>query len=357
MVVGRDYDPMLSKVIAWAPDRRAALRVLDSALSSTVILGVTTNLGFLRDLLADRDVVSGRLDTGLVERILKGGTAPAGAPDEAFATAALVLHPRSDPGGDPWDIADGWRIGERGWTSYRLESRGRIATVRVRGLPEDAEIDVDGHPIGPARLIPARHHGPARPHDSAHSNVPARPDVLACADIAEQPGPRAVGRDVLVTVGGTTRRHVVARHRETVWLSRDGRTWAIIRHDPGDPGDRGGGSRTTDGVIRSPMPGTVLAVKVVVGERVHVGQPLLIVEAMKMEHTVTAPMDGIVAELPVTAGRSVDMDAVLAVITAEVAESAKASTSAVGGDRPGADAVPRLGADEAGYAGDAGTVS
>jgi pyruvate/2-oxoglutarate dehydrogenase complex dihydrolipoamide acyltransferase (E2) component len=109
------------------------------------------------------------------------------------------------------------------------------------------------------------------------------------------------------------------------------------------------------------MPGTVLAVKVVVGERVTTGQPLLIVEAMKMEHTVTAPMDGIVAELPAAAGRSVDMDAVLAAITAEAAEATEATESTevsvptVGGGPPGVDAVAGL--DGAVEAGDAGTVA
>src|SRR5690606_4179166 len=70
MVVGSHYDPMLAKVIAWGDDRATALHRLDGALAATAVLGVTTNVGFLRRLLADPDVAAGRLDTGLVERRL-----------------------------------------------------------------------------------------------------------------------------------------------------------------------------------------------------------------------------------------------------------------------------------------------
>ncbi|NXY98621.1 ATP-grasp domain-containing protein, partial [Streptomyces sp. BR123] len=97
VAVGSTYDPMLSKVIAYGPDRDAALRVLRGALADTVILGVQTNAGFLRRLLAHPDVVSGNMDTGLVERDL-GSMLPEGVPPEVYAAAALLaqesaLHP------------------------------------------------------------------------------------------------------------------------------------------------------------------------------------------------------------------------------------------------------------------------
>lgn len=133
-MVGSDYDPMLAKAVAWAPDRAGALAALDRALGSTVILGVTTNIGFLRALLADPEVAAGRLDTGLVERRL-GGLVSGEVPDEVLAAAALVVHSGFDrsgvvrsASGDPWDVADGWRIGEPAWTVHRLG-----VPVRVRG--------------------------------------------------------------------------------------------------------------------------------------------------------------------------------------------------------------------------------
>ncbi|GAA4560120.1 acetyl-CoA carboxylase biotin carboxylase subunit [Planotetraspora kaengkrachanensis] len=271
VIVGSDYDPMLSKIVAWAPDREGALRRLDRALASTAILGVTTNIAFLRALLTHPEVVAGRLDTGLVERHL-ADLAGGPVPDEVLAAAALVFHVRAagDPLGDPWDVADGWRLGERAWTDHRY--------AKVRGPAGDAEIEVNGRSLGRGRI------------------------ELEAGEAA-------------VTLAGTTRRYLVAGDRDMVWLGRDGRAWQFPRHEPGDPGDRPGGARTGDGVVRSPMPGTVLVVKAAEGDKVTAGQALLIVEAMKMEHTVTAPHDGVVAELRARAGQTVELDAVLARVT------------------------------------------
>ena len=97
-VIGSDYDPMLSKVIAHADDRAAAIRALDRALAETAVLGVTTNIEFLRFLLADPDVAAGRLDTGLLDRRTPDFE-PAQAGDVELIAAAgykwLSLWPRS----------------------------------------------------------------------------------------------------------------------------------------------------------------------------------------------------------------------------------------------------------------------
>ncbi|WP_219511724.1 acetyl/propionyl/methylcrotonyl-CoA carboxylase subunit alpha [Nonomuraea ceibae] len=280
-VVGTEFDPMLAKVIAWAPDREQALRSLDRALAGTVVLGVTTNVPFLRSLLAHRAVRDGDLDTGLVERALPELDLDAPTPPEVAVAAALAFHDRPR-GADPWDVADGWRVGEPAWTTWRVEARDGVHTVRVSGLP----------------------------HESAYVRTgddgPAQHAVL-----------RADGSGLEVTADGRTTRYEQARDGDTLWLGRDGAAWALTRHRVGDPGDRPGAALAGDGVVRSPMPGTVLVVKAQPGDRVAEGQPLLIVEAMKMEHTVTAPRDGVVAELPVRAGQPVDMDAVLAVVAEE----------------------------------------
>ncbi|WP_281356413.1 ATP-binding protein, partial [Acrocarpospora macrocephala] len=145
VVVGSDYDPMLSKVIAWAPEREGALRALGDALGETVILGVPTNIAFLRALLAHPEVVAGRLDTGLVERHLDELLTSAEISDISvfvLAVAALNFHPEGDESGDPWEVADGWRLGERAWTRYRLEAGGEIVDVRVRGTRDHAEVAI-----------------------------------------------------------------------------------------------------------------------------------------------------------------------------------------------------------------------
>ncbi|MFD0393559.1 hypothetical protein ACFQ3Z_18130 [Streptomyces nogalater] len=112
--VGSLYDPMLSKVIAYGPDRATALRRLRAALAETVTLGVQTNAGFLRRLLAHPDVVAGDLDTGLVERVVDD-LASADVPEEVYEAAAAVrleaLEPRAQGWTDPFSVPNGWRLG------------------------------------------------------------------------------------------------------------------------------------------------------------------------------------------------------------------------------------------------------
>jgi acetyl-CoA/propionyl-CoA carboxylase biotin carboxyl carrier protein len=280
-VVGSDYDPMLAKVIAHGPDRATALRRLDAALAGTAVLGVTTNVAYLRALLADPDVAAGRLDTGLAERIDFG---PAPPPDEVLAAAALdrllALEPRTP---DPWGIPDGWRIAEPSWTRVRVghgAGSGAVTGVRVRGLPSaGAEVGVgDGGPVS------------ARSVDSGDG-------VLT------------------VSYDGRVRRYAFARDDGTLWLSRDGQTWALTAQPAvTSRGAAAAAAGAGDGVVRAPMPGTVTAVFAEAGQPVSAGQRLVIVEAMKMEHTVTAPADGVVTELAVKAGQPVKMDEALAVI-------------------------------------------
>lgn len=313
-VVGSDYDPMLSKIIAWGPDRVSALRRLDGALAATSVLGVPTNIAFLRALITHPRVVAGDLDTGLVERHLDTLVPAGGVPADVPAAAALILHHERTPAesADPWEVPDGWRLGEAAWTTWRLEGRDGVTEVLVRGLPSaGAEVEVrlpgdgvSGAEGGPPGDVPASVPG-GPPGGGARAAVRGRgvPARLAVD-----------GDDLLITLDGVRRRYAVARDGDVVWLGRDGDAWALTRHHLGDPGDREGAGGDGDGVVRSPMPGTVLVVKVTAGERVGEGQPLLVVEAMKMEHTVTAPVTGTVAELPVRAGQAVDMDAVLAVV-------------------------------------------
>jgi acetyl-CoA/propionyl-CoA carboxylase biotin carboxyl carrier protein len=298
-IVTSAYDPMLAKVIAWGEDRAAALRRLDAALASTVVLGVTTNIPFLRTLLRDPDVEAGRLDTGLAGRLIDGGAGEEPVPDEAVAAAALHRLLAREPGQpgqpgqpdatatavDPWDIADGWRIGGPAWSKFRFAVAGSVAEVRVRGLASaGAEVAVgDGDPVSAAAQLRPR--GPV---------------------------PAGGGADLLLRYGERTVGYVCAADGETTWLGRDGHAWALAEEAaaPSRPGQ----STETDASVRSPMPGSVVAVQVSAGQAVTAGQPLLIVEAMKMEHTVTAPVDGVITELTVKTGQQVQMDQILAVI-------------------------------------------
>ncbi|MEU8098530.1 acetyl/propionyl/methylcrotonyl-CoA carboxylase subunit alpha [Streptomyces rubiginosohelvolus] len=260
--VGSLYDPMLSKVIAYGPDRATAIRKLRAALADTVILGVPTNAGFLRRLLAHPDVVAGNLDTGLVEREAEG-LVPDGVPDEVYAAAAAVrldaLAPRPDAGGwtDPFSVPSGWRTGGvRAPLTFPL---------RVSGA------------------------------DPVTYGAPATATVTADRVTVELDG--AVGHF----------------HRSGDWLGRDGDAWHVQDHDPVEASLSGAGRSGAD-TLAAPMPGTVTVVKVAVGDEVEAGQSLLVVEAMKMEHVISAPHAGTVTELDVSAGATVAMDQVLAVV-------------------------------------------
>ncbi|WP_405412832.1 acetyl-CoA carboxylase biotin carboxylase subunit [Streptomyces rubiginosohelvolus] len=260
--VGSLYDPMLSKVIAYGPDRATAIRKLRAALADTVILGVPTNAGFLRRLLAHPDVVAGSLDTGLVEREAEG-LVPDGVPDEVYAAAAAVrldaLAPRPDAGGwtDPFSVPSGWRTGGvRAPLTFPL---------RVSGA------------------------------DPVAYGAPASATVTADRVTVELDG--AVGHF----------------HRSGDWLGRNGDAWHVQDHDPVEASLSGAGRSGAD-TLAAPMPGTVTVVKVAVGDEVEAGQSLLVVEAMKMEHVISAPHAGTVTELDVSAGATVAMDQVLAVV-------------------------------------------
>jgi acetyl-CoA/propionyl-CoA carboxylase biotin carboxyl carrier protein len=274
-VVSSNYDPMLAKVIAWGPDRAAALHRLDRALADTAVLGLTTNVSFLRALLADPDVQSGQLDTELVERRLDE-LVSGGVPEEFFVAAALERLIGLQPEGgvvDPWDVPSGWRLGGHGGVTMRLKAGETEALVRIEGPPDAASVTVDD---GSAVRVSARRQG----------------------------------NRLEVHYAGEFRRYLCTGD----WLARDGRAVAV--------GERPNllathGETTGGGPVVSPMPGTVLVVKVSPGETVTAGTPLLVVEAMKMEHTLVAPVDGVVSELRVQAGQQVALDETLAVVTPE----------------------------------------
>ena len=275
-VVGTTYDPMLAKVIAWAPDRTAALAKLDRALAEMVVLGVTTNTSFLRRLTTDPAVVAGELDTGLIERRLDELTGRE-TPKPVYAAWALfqllALAPVSRIV-DPWSIPSGWRIGRNIETTWRVGSADAPVTVGVTGTTGAAEVRVGDETF----------------YASAQ---------------------KAAG-GLTLTVEGRTERVRVATEGDVTWLALAGQTYSL-RELP--PERRRGAAGSANAEVRSPMPGSVVAVHVEAGDVVTRGTPLLVVEAMKMEHTLVAPSDGTVADLLVRAGDQVKVDQPLVSVT------------------------------------------
>ncbi|ARG77990.1 acetyl/propionyl-CoA carboxylase subuit alpha [Mycobacterium kansasii] len=272
-VVGSDYDPMLSKVIAHGADREQALARLDQALAHTAVLGVQTNVEFLRFLLADERVQSGDLDTALLDERL-ADFAPLAAPDDVFAAGGLYVQwvlARPAAGGR-WAAPSGWRVGG-GSAPVRtaMQTPLRTETVSVWGLPGAARVQVgDGETM--------------------------------CASVQLE-------RDRMsVTVNGVRRDYRWAEADRHLWIADERGTWQI-REAEERKIHRAAGERPAE--VVSPMPGNVIAMQSASGAEVAEGDVVVVVEAMKMEHALTAPVSGQL-EVLVSVGEQVKVDQVLA---------------------------------------------
>jgi acetyl-CoA/propionyl-CoA carboxylase, biotin carboxylase, biotin carboxyl carrier protein len=262
-VVGTSYDSLLAKVIVHGDDRTAALHRLGRALAQTTILGVTTTTGYLRGLVADPAVVAGELDTGLIER---RGSPPLPIGDAGVAHAAAMLlvadsAERAGSGDDPFARADGWRLGGRRAGSHWLMSVGG---------GEPVEVDV-----------------PAADVAITHRTAPGRFSIDQRGD------------------------WLLARDGDVDWIGHNGYAWPV-RHLSAAEAQ----TAHADGELRAPMPGQVLLVPVAVGDTVSTGDPIVVLESMKMELVLAAPVDGSVTELTVAPGDQVTVDQPLARVEA-----------------------------------------
>jgi acetyl/propionyl-CoA carboxylase alpha subunit len=267
-VVTRHYDPLLAKVIAHGADRDAALATLARALGDTEVLGVRTNLAFLRALVAHPAVREGRVDTGLVERELASLVPERhAAPDEAYALAAAAVVAAARDRRDPWTGSGAWRIGEGRATIVPLREGARERAVRLVGS-------------GPYEY--AGHHVSAT--DEPHRwTVDGHPAAAASVDGA-------------------------------VWAAFGGETWELDTA----PRERDV-ERTPGAEVAAPMPGVVIAAPAQAERRVRRGDLLFVVEAMKMELRVEAPADGKVTRVLAGIGQQVERGQRLADFEADTA--------------------------------------
>jgi acetyl-CoA/propionyl-CoA carboxylase biotin carboxyl carrier protein len=273
--VATQYDTMLAKVVAWGHDRALALRRLHAALGETVILGVGTNVDFLRQLLRNDEVVSGDLDTELIQRNV--GSLVAAEPSTAvLALYALSWLERLTPRQsvhDAWEAVPGWRLGGRArpMTFVLPRLSGGTGTVTLSGTSDHARMSVDGTIVD-----------------------------LAVTSNDE--------RGVTFSMDGDVHHGWYVVDRRTTWIWVDGEAWPIVEEDIAR---RREGRASSSNDIRSPMPGTVLRVRVTQGQSVRAGEALVVVSAMKMEHVLLAPRDG-TADILVREGDSVVVDEVVA---------------------------------------------
>jgi 3-methylcrotonyl-CoA carboxylase alpha subunit len=269
------YDPMIAKIVATGSNRAAALARLARALADTAVLGVTTNLGFLYRAVTNDEFVAGAVDTGFIERHRDTLLSSAPPPDLAIAAATLhrLVALSNRPGSDPWSRGDGWRL--------NLAAAPQTLTLRH----DDRDCIVSAQKQGGAWLL-------------------TFDDGRTLNGEGESLGDNRLA----VTLDGTRNTVRLVEHGPTIAIFAGGESWAFEEIDPLAPPH---GHDTSTGRLTSPMPGKVVQLLVAPGDTVRQGQPMMVVEAMKMEHTIAAPRDGTVAAVHYAAGDLVEEGAEL----------------------------------------------
>ncbi|MGW0517268.1 acetyl/propionyl/methylcrotonyl-CoA carboxylase subunit alpha [Crossiella sp. NPDC003009] len=271
-VISTHYDPMLAKVIAWAPTRAEAARRLAAALTGARIHGPATNRDLLVRVLRDADFLAGRVDTGFLtrpgldtplaeQRGVRISALAAALAEAAANRAAATVQPR---------VPAGWR---------NLHSTNQV-----------------------------------KAYDSPQGTIEVEyrftRDGIITEDLPDVSVVSAAPESVVVEVDGVRRTLHVARYGEQVFVDSPFGPVTLRRL----PRFTEPGAAHAEGSLLAPMPGTVVAVTAAPGDTVRAGQELLVLEAMKMQHPVRSPADGVLTELAVTAGAQVEAGAVLAVI-------------------------------------------
>ena len=264
------YDPMIAKMIVWGEDRDEALTRMANALANYRIVGLSTNIAFLLRLIQSPAFASADLDTGLIERnheILFPGLAVAGLPKLTLAAVCLLQSEKPLNDSDPWAADSGFRLNNSLLRPLRFEQESIVHNVYVRYLAGAWEIQTE--------------------HESVVVPYPAT--VSARGELCLNVGARPLKGNV-IRHGAYFHVFHHGEHTELKYI---------------DPLVSAGIVEAETGRLTAPMPGKIVALLVKPGQIVKKGQPLLIMEAMKMEHTIAAPMDGAVKEIMYAVGDQV----------------------------------------------------
>lgn len=270
------YDPMIAKLIVHGADRDQARARMLQALAQTQAVGVQTNVAFLSRLMQDSAFAAADLDTGLIERqratLLPEPQAASAATLALASAAVLVRQGLAQPGAqtaakgpsDPWDARDGWRLGNQYQRHLQWVDNGETRRVTVARQGGAWTLDAGS---GPQPFL-------WRSHASANPNL-------------------AYG--LRVTLAGHEYAGTVVLHADRAHVFGEGGVHVLELYDPlahaqDTQGEHGGG-------LTAPMPGKIISISVKAGDTVEKGQPLLVMEAMKMEHTISAPANGRVEEV------------------------------------------------------------
>jgi len=272
------YDPMIAKLIVWDVDRDAALRRMRQALADCQVVGVTTNAGFLRRLVQTDSFANAKLDTALIERE-QAALAVTGDGEQALWELAAIAAVASTPAAaadardphSPWQAQDGWRLGVPAARSVPLQQAERARTLKVWTTADGWRVQC----------------GDAAPKQ-----------VVGHAD----------GQTLSVQMDERRWRLQLQRDGDQLYLFASDGQHRFTLHDPVGESEQ---ASADAGSLLAPMPGRIVATLVAAGTQVKRGTPLVVLEAMKMEHTLQAPADGTVKGYRAKAGDQVGDGAVL----------------------------------------------
>jgi 3-methylcrotonyl-CoA carboxylase alpha subunit len=264
------YDPMIAKLIVWGNDRAEALAHMSQALSEYQVVGLANNIAFLKRLIESRPFSNAELDTGLIERHHGDLFPPAQKASKqilALAVASLLTSERkaTAASNDPWGNPSGWRMNSALQRQLNFADESGACPVTV-GYQDNGWSLQYGDAASPMTVIQQQ------------------------------------GKDLVIKLSGATVRGTVVRDGEMFHVFHAGAHTALTYTDPMA---HAGEAEAEGGRLTAPMPGKIVAVLIDKGKTVEKGTPLLIMEAMKMEHTIAAPADGVVEDLLYAVGDQV----------------------------------------------------
>jgi 3-methylcrotonyl-CoA carboxylase alpha subunit len=269
------YDPMIAKVIVHDRDRSSAMRRMAALMGETEVVGVATNAALLKALCSHPAFVGGEVDTGFIERHRDELFAKAGAADDrAFAVATLArIAEWTSTSNDPWDQKNGFRLLETGHDEVRWKDGEReIAVIVCR--PRDGNLSLEL----PGGAVEAS----VRRSDDGRLAIRLGNDTFTAAVVRRAANDGGIDY-TLFADGGSQRLRLVDPLDVTQYEA----------------------VASGEGSVRSPLPGKIIDLRVKPGDTVTRGQPLLVLEAMKMEHTLAAPADGKVKSVRYAVGEQV----------------------------------------------------
>ena len=271
------YDPMIAKLVVWDRDREAARERLVAALGACEVMGVSTNIPLLRAVAAHPAFAAAELDTGFIARHRDTLIPPAAsASDRVLALAVLALFlerarhardvaARSGDPHSPWALADGWRMNDDNQHVLQFRDGEREVAVTVHFRPDGYVIELPDGPLAARGALEGE-------------------------------------RELFANLDGARVRARVVRDRRELTVFAEGASHRLQLIDP----LAGAAELAADaGRLTAPMPGKVIQVLVEAGTEVTRGAPLLVLEAMKMEHTIAAPADGVVEKVNYGVGEQV----------------------------------------------------